>query len=187
MRAWSRLRQIAVLLCVSAACVGLNSCSDVTGPAHNPPAKIDIVSGASQSTPAGAQAPDSLMVRVTDKFGNPVQNVRFDWAVADGWRNAEPNGRHDIGHWPRAYLLDRAGNCWHPHSDGTVQGLPPAVFPETGPRPRSNELFQSDGYRRAQKLRALSMYWPRTRFLPPARALRPAKAPLRDRHRRRGR
>ena len=47
-------------------------------------ALLSMVSGDDQTAPAGSPLPDSLVVRVQDRFGNPVGGVRVAWAAAGG-------------------------------------------------------------------------------------------------------
>jgi hypothetical protein len=45
---------------------------------------IQMVSGNAQEAPAGAPLPDSLVVRVTDAFGNPVAGAVVQWSADAG-------------------------------------------------------------------------------------------------------
>jgi hypothetical protein len=45
------------------------------------PATMTIVSGDQQSAAAGAPLPDSLLVRVVDRYDNPVQGLAVTWAA----------------------------------------------------------------------------------------------------------
>lgn len=47
-------------------------------------ALLSMVSGDDQSAPAGSPLPDSLVVRVQDRFGNPVGGVRIAWTAVGG-------------------------------------------------------------------------------------------------------
>ena len=47
-------------------------------------AAIEAVSGDAQSATVGTALPDSLVVRVTDAFGNPVSGAAVDWAADPG-------------------------------------------------------------------------------------------------------
>ncbi|MGD8727587.1 MAG: hypothetical protein PVH40_08075, partial [Gemmatimonadales bacterium] len=49
-----------------------------------PAAVLELVSGDAQSDTVGATLPLPIVVRVTDLFGNPVQDVTVDFTTADG-------------------------------------------------------------------------------------------------------
>jgi protocatechuate 3,4-dioxygenase beta subunit len=45
---------------------------------------IAPVSGIDQTAPVNSQLPAALVVRVTDGFGNPIQNITVEWSVEGG-------------------------------------------------------------------------------------------------------
>ncbi len=55
-----------------------------------PPDSLVKVSGNNQSAPAGATLPESLVVRVADRFGNPVPGQAVSFAVASGGGSVSP-------------------------------------------------------------------------------------------------
>ncbi|MBI4540112.1 MAG: Ig-like domain-containing protein [Gemmatimonadetes bacterium] len=55
-----------------------------------PAATLVKVSGDAQTGEAGTALADSLVVRVTDRFGNPVAGTTLQWAVASGGGSLSP-------------------------------------------------------------------------------------------------
>ena len=73
--------------CVALALAGgLVSCggSDLTLPDEGQPAEIEIVRGNGQNGTIGQPMADSLVVRVVDRFGDPVGGVEVAWRAEDG-------------------------------------------------------------------------------------------------------
>lgn len=62
------------------------SATAVAGPADS----LVKVSGDNQSAPAGTTLPESLVVRVADRFGNPVAGHTVSFAVASGGGSVSP-------------------------------------------------------------------------------------------------
>jgi hypothetical protein len=56
-------------------------------------AHLDRVAGDAQRAAPGAALPDSLSVRVTDSYGNPVPDVSVAWTVASGGGTISPTSR----------------------------------------------------------------------------------------------
>jgi hypothetical protein len=54
------------------------------------PATLSKVAGDQQQTVAGSAAPDSLTVRVSDQYGNPVPAVAVVWAIVAGGGSLSP-------------------------------------------------------------------------------------------------
>src|SRR5690606_39906262 len=54
------------------------------------PAASNVVAGSGQVGTVGQRVPDSLAVRVTDRFGNPVPQAEVVFAVADGGGAVQP-------------------------------------------------------------------------------------------------
>lgn len=55
------------------------------------PAQVLVVSGGNQVGTPGAALPDSIVVRVVDRFGNGVGGVTVNWAPAQGAGTVSPN------------------------------------------------------------------------------------------------
>jgi predicted small lipoprotein YifL len=74
------LRPVAfIVLLALTACGG----GDLLLPNEGQPAKVDMVSGDRQTAAILEPAADSLVVRVTDRFGSPVSGAEIAWS-ADG-------------------------------------------------------------------------------------------------------
>ena len=75
------MRRLALLCVVAvAACGGDN----LVLPDEGQPAKVDVVRGDRQNGTIGQALPDSLVVRVTDRFGEPVPGAEVAWAADNG-------------------------------------------------------------------------------------------------------
>lgn len=74
-----------------------NLSRDVTAtPRAGPPETVQNVGGNNQSGPAGDPLPDSLVVRVLDRFGNPVAGAAVSWtATVGGGSLSPPQGSAD--------------------------------------------------------------------------------------------
>jgi adhesin/invasin len=70
---------LLVVLAIS-ACGG----SDLTLPNEGQPAAVAIVRGDQQNGTIGQVLPDSLVVRVTDRFDNPVAGAEVTWTADNG-------------------------------------------------------------------------------------------------------
>ncbi|HEV7586995.1 MAG TPA: Ig-like domain-containing protein, partial [Longimicrobium sp.] len=79
----SRLRSISLAL-LAGAVAALPACSDSTGSKPGPAARLDVVSGNTQSAPAGTELPQALVVEVSDANGNPVQGQVVNFVVTAG-------------------------------------------------------------------------------------------------------
>ncbi len=75
----------SIALLALAACGG----SELLLPNEGQPANVAMISGDRQTAAILAPAPDSLVVRVTDRFNTPVPNVEIVWA-ADGGGDVSP-------------------------------------------------------------------------------------------------
>jgi hypothetical protein len=75
----------SVVLLALAACGG----GDLLLPNEGQPASVDLVSGDRQTATILEAAADSLVVRVTDRFGSPVAGVEIAWS-ADGGGGVSP-------------------------------------------------------------------------------------------------
>ncbi len=76
-------RRFASLLAIAAA-LGLTACGDgVVLPDEGAPASITVVSGDTQTGPAGAALAQALVVRVSDSRDRPVANQTVGFAIVD--------------------------------------------------------------------------------------------------------
>ncbi len=75
----------------SMALLALVACGggDLTLPNEGQPANVSVVSGDGQTGTILEPLPDSLVVQVTDRFGNPVPGVEVTWA-AEGGGDVQP-------------------------------------------------------------------------------------------------
>jgi len=71
--------------------LGITSCGggDLVLPNEGQPAALTVVRGDRQNGPVGQALPDSLVVRVTDPFGNAVAGAEVVW-VADNGGSVDP-------------------------------------------------------------------------------------------------
>src|SRR6185312_5219067 len=58
--------------------------SDLTLPNEGQPAKLTVVRGDGQNGTVGQPLPDSLVIRVTDRFDNPVAGAEVTWSADNG-------------------------------------------------------------------------------------------------------
>jgi hypothetical protein len=124
----STLRLTLMLAAVAPACGGDN----LTLPNEGEPAEVEIFGGNHQNGTVGEALADSLVVKVTDRFGNPVGGAAVTWA-AEGGGSVDPvesvtapDGRAGsmrvLGSQPSTYV-----------TLATVEGLPdPVTFTSTG-------------------------------------------------------
>jgi len=97
-----------------------------------PPALVVLVSGNNQVAQPGALLPDSLVVRVTDQYENPVKDVSVAWVPGTDAGTVSPaTGKTD--------LVGRAATSWTLGATSgpkeiraTVQGIAPATFRGAG-------------------------------------------------------
>lgn len=76
----STFRLALALAALAAACGG----GDLTLPNEGEPAAVQIFRGDRQNGTVGEALGDSLVVEVTDRFGNPVAGVTVSWSAANG-------------------------------------------------------------------------------------------------------
>jgi len=124
----STLRLALMLAAMAPACGGDN----LTLPNEGEPAEVEIFGGNRQNGTVGEALADSLVVKVTDRFGNPVGGAAVTWA-AEGGGSVDPvesvtapDGRAGsmrvLGLQPSTYV-----------TLATVEGLPdPVTFTSTG-------------------------------------------------------
>lgn len=92
------------------------------------PAAITAVGGAAQEGTVGALAPDTLVAKVTDQFGNPVGGVVVTWAASTGAALAPVTSTTDAAGLVKARLT--AGTAAGIHTaTASVAGITtPATF-----------------------------------------------------------
>jgi adhesin/invasin len=127
-RGTSTLRLALTLAVVGSACGG----DDLTLPNEGEPAEVEILRGDRQNGTVGEVLGDSLIVKVTDRFGNPVRGAAVAWS-AEGGGSVDPpesvtapDGRAGttrvLGPQPSTYF-----------TIARVDGLPdPVTFTSTG-------------------------------------------------------
>jgi adhesin/invasin len=73
-------------LVASALSLALGACGggDLLLPNEGQPARVEGVSGDAQTGTILEPLADSLVVKVTDRFGNPVPGIEISWSSADG-------------------------------------------------------------------------------------------------------
>jgi len=90
------------------------------------PSKVLILSGNNQSAPPGTRLADSLVVRVTDQFDNPVANVTVAWSALAGAGTVSPtSSRTDAA--GRASTSWTLGSTGGPKTVRAIAGSLPAV------------------------------------------------------------
>lgn len=96
------------------------------------PALVVIVGGNNQSAPPGALLSDSLVIRVTDQYDNPVQDVNVAWTAGGNGGTLSPAGgkTDQVGRLATAWTLGPTGGPKEVRA--TVQGLSPAIFQAAG-------------------------------------------------------
>jgi adhesin/invasin len=135
----SRLLLIAAAAGASGSCGG----DDLTLPNEGEPAELAMLRGDGQNGTVGEPLADSLVVRVRDRFGTPVEGVEVSW-TADGGGSVDPatavtdaSGRagaqRTLGPQPGPYITVAA-----------VAELPeaPVVFTTTGVAARLSLVTQ---------------------------------------------
>ena len=93
-----------------------------------PATTITILSGNNQTAPPGAPLPDSLVVRVSDQYENPVRDVSVTWTVTAQNGTVSPStGRTDaLGTASAEWTLGPTGGLKEVRA--VVQGLPQTLF-----------------------------------------------------------
>ena len=71
---------------VSVALLALGACGggDLVLPNEGQPAQVEGISGDAQTGTILEPLADSLVVKVTDRFGNPVPGIEISWSAGDG-------------------------------------------------------------------------------------------------------
>ncbi len=95
-------------------------------------ASLVIVSGSGQSAAPGARLADSLVVRVTDQFGNAVRDATVAWTpVGDAGTVSPASGKTDVnGRAATAWTLGATGGPKEVRA--TAGGLAPVSFSAAG-------------------------------------------------------
>ena len=73
-----------VLACVLLLALGACGSGDLTLPNEGQPADVVVFSGNGQTGTILESPPQPLVVRVTDRFGNPVAGVPIEWSATGG-------------------------------------------------------------------------------------------------------
>ena len=96
------------------------------------PALITIVSGNYQSASPGVVLPDSLVIRVTDPYENPIRDVSVTWTTTGQAGTVSPStGKTDaVGRLAASWTLGSGSGP--KEARATSGGLPPAVFQAAG-------------------------------------------------------
>ena len=121
-------RLALTLAALASACGGDN----LTLPNEGEPAVMEIFHGDRQNGTVGEALVDSLVVEVTDRFGNPVEGVLVAWSAEGGGSVAPAESATDAG--GRAGTLRTLGPQPSTYfTIATVEGLPePVTFTSTG-------------------------------------------------------
>jgi hypothetical protein len=77
-------RRLAFLALALACTAALPACSDSTGSRVGPAANLDVVSGNTQTAPAGTELPQPVVVKVTDAKGHVVKGQVVNFVVTAG-------------------------------------------------------------------------------------------------------
>lgn len=119
---------------LTAVAAGMSAVFGVTA-AAGPVAALTVVGGGGQTGAAGEPLADSLRVRATDAFGNPVGGIAVSWRVTQGGGGISPaSARTDAaGHASAAWTLGTtagaqgaAASAGGVDADFTSQALPGA-------------------------------------------------------------
>lgn len=120
------------LLLLATLAAGACGGGDLVLPSEGQPAELAVVHGNGQNGTIGEALGDSLVVRVTDRFGNPVRGVEVTWA-AEGGGTTDPVSTM-TGVDGRAATLRTLGNEPGSYTTvATVAGLAdaPVIFTNT--------------------------------------------------------
>jgi hypothetical protein len=77
-------RPVAIPLSLTLAALGSACGNDLTLPNEGEPATVEIIRGNLQNGTVGEALGDSLVVEVSDRFGNPVEGVTVTWSAQVG-------------------------------------------------------------------------------------------------------
>jgi hypothetical protein len=130
-----RLRRRALLSVLAIiSCLAIVSCggSDLTLPNEGEPAALTVVRGDRQNGTVGQALPDSLVVRVTDRFDNPVPGAQVTW-TADNGGSVDPASSATDGDGRAATMRTLGPEPGTYTTQATVTGFngDPAVFVTT--------------------------------------------------------
>jgi hypothetical protein len=116
---------------VQATVAGLAPASFLATGRAGPPATITKLRGDAQSGNTGSALADSLVVRVTDSFGNPVSGAIVTWTVTAGGGSVSPasSATNATGEARTRWTLGAAAG--QQSVSATVGSLPPLVFTAT--------------------------------------------------------
>lgn len=111
---------------VAAFCVPVLACNETFEP--NSPNVLHIIRGSGQTAAAGAALPDSVVVRVADAAGRPLQGVSVDWRLhgSEGSLSLERSMTGADGLAYVAWTL--GGTRGRQTGEAAVQGVDPIEF-----------------------------------------------------------
>lgn len=115
--------------------LGIISCggADLTLPNEGEPAALTVVSGDRQNGTVGQALLDSLVVRVTDRFGNPVPGAEVVWAPDNGGTVDPATDTTDgAGRAGTMRTLGGQPGTYTTRASITGVALDPAIFVTTG-------------------------------------------------------
>jgi hypothetical protein len=93
---------------------------------------IAALSGDGQSATVGTAVPDSLVVRVTDEFGNPVADVQVDWTADPGSISPASVSTDADGRAAARRILGATAGTQTAQASATQLDGSPVVFTQTG-------------------------------------------------------
>jgi hypothetical protein len=132
---------------LDAAVAGLSSVTFVATGTPGSPAQLERLTGDGQSGTAGAMLIDTISVRVTDEYGNPVPGISVSWGVVSGGGSVSPsNGTTANDGQARAvWTLGRAAGS--NSLDAALAGVSSVTFVATGTpgAPAQLERLAGDG------------------------------------------
>lgn len=107
--------------------------SDLTLPNEGQPAKLTVVRGDRQNGTVGQPLPDSLVIRVTDRFDNPVAGAEVTWSADNGGSVAPTTSTTDgDGRASTTRILGADPGTFPTRATVTGFTGDPAVFVATG-------------------------------------------------------
>ena len=122
------IRLVPALAALAAACGG----DDLTLPNQGEPAELEILAGDRQNGTVGEALGESLVVKVTDRFGDPVPGVAVTWS-AEGGGTVDPEESATDGQGRASTQRTLGAEPSTYFTIASVKGLePPVTFTSTG-------------------------------------------------------